>query len=112
MVSPLASRAVRAEGSMLVTTCWASSSIPRAASPSRNICATSPVTGTGFCIGKTDEISTRSSMPRCLKCSWIMKAPSNGAGGHLNGCPSTVTSTLPPPNSSSVSRRRSAPARV
>ena len=86
--------------------------MPRAASPSRNICETSPVTGTGRCIGNADEISTASRMPRCVKCSCSMNAPSNGAGGHLNGCPSTETRTLPPSKSGSASRRRSAPASV
>ena len=43
---------------MLVTRCWGSSLMPRAASPSRNICETSPVTGTGRCIGKVVVICT------------------------------------------------------
>jgi len=36
--------------------------------------------------------------------------PSKGAGGHLNGCPSTDTSTPPPWKSVNASRRRSARA--
>ena len=34
-------------------------------------------------------------MPRCVKYSCSRNAPSNGAGGHLKGCPSTETRTLP-----------------
>ena len=111
-VSPLASCAVLVAGSMPVTSVSALSSMPRSASPSRNICATSPVTGTGRCMGKVDVNSTESRMPRSVKSSCMRNAPSNGAGGHLNGCPSTDTRTLPPPNSASTSRNRSAPAIV
>ena len=97
---------------MLVTRVWAISSMPRSASPSRNICDTSPVTGTGRCMGNVDVISTESRMPRSVKSSCIRNAPSNGAGGHLNGAPSTDTRTLPPPKPASSSRSRSAPAIV
>ena len=86
--------------------------MPRAASASRNICDTSPVTGTGRCIGNVDVICTESRMPRCVKYSCSRNAPSNGAGGHLKGCPSTETRTLPPSKSASASRSRSAPATV
>ena len=37
--------------------------MPRAASPSRNICETSPVTGTGRCIGNVVAICTASRIP-------------------------------------------------
>src|ERR1700753_1469782 len=93
---------------MLVTRCWGSSSLPREASASRNICETGPVTGTGRCIGKVVAICTASRIPWCVKCSCRRNDPSNGAGGHLNGCPRTDTSTRPPSKSASASRKRSA----
>src|SRR5919197_1018002 len=105
-VSPLASFAVRVAGSMPVTRCSGSSLTLRAASASRNICATSPVTGTGRAIGNVVAISTESRMPCCVKCSCSRKEPSNGAGGHLKGCPRTETSTLPPLKSASAARGR------
>ena len=54
---------------MLVTRVCDNSSMPRAASASRNIRDTSPVTGTGPCIGNVDVSCTESRMPRRVKYS-------------------------------------------
>ena len=107
--SPLSSTASFAAGSISTTVVCGVNSMSRAASSSRNRCETSSVTGTGFDIGARTRSVVRSRIPRSTSWSWRRKAPSNGAGGHLNGWPRIARRIVPPVNAGSASRSRSAP---
>ena len=68
--------------------------------------------GMGTGRGMTRATSERSLRPRSRRNVSVRSAASLGAGGHLNGVEVTPTTTRPPSNPSSTSRRANAPSTV